>query len=76
MTVDNVQSQPFQTAVEKPPITVQNEIQKEVLKDTLGSDAGSTQKQLLAMLANTQPQDSIQKTAQNQIKKGYLDIRV
>jgi hypothetical protein len=75
MTVDNVQTQQTQ-AEEKPPVTVQNEIQKEVLKDAVGAGPESTQKQLLALLANTQPQESIQQTAQNQIKKGYLDIRV
>jgi hypothetical protein len=55
-------------------MTVQNEIQKEVLKDTMG--ANGMQKQLLSLLSSPQPQQTAQKTAQEQIQKGYLDIKI
>lgn len=73
MTVDKVEDQKA-TVPEKPPVTVQNEIQKEVLKQTMEGD--NTQQQLLQLLAMLQPQQHIQRTAQDQLEKGYLDIKV
>lgn len=74
MTVDNIKVQE-PTIPEKAPVTVQNGIQKEMLKDTL-SGTSSTQNQMLQMLASAQPVQSIQATAQRQLEKGYLDIKV
>lgn len=74
MTIDSVKNQePMQ--LEKPPVTVQNGIQKEMLKETT-EGATSMQKQMLQLLASAQPLAQIQQTAQSQIQKGYLDIKV
>ncbi|OGU16322.1 MAG: hypothetical protein A2X61_05260 [Ignavibacteria bacterium GWB2_35_12] len=73
MTIDKVTEQEV-NATEKPQITVQNEIQKDVIKETM--DAESTQKQLLQILASAQPQQQILQTAKDQIEKGYLDVKV
>jgi hypothetical protein len=73
MTIDKVTEQDVNTT-EKTPITVQNEIQKDVIKEAMGAE--STQKQLLQVLATAQPQQQIQQTAKDQIDKGYLDIKV
>ena len=75
MTINNVQKIEV-TASEKPPVTVQNDVQKEITKETFGSTPVSTQKQVLQALSYAQPIQQIQQTAQNQISKGYLDIRV
>jgi hypothetical protein len=72
MTIEKVQDQEPK-APEKAPVSVQNEIKKEVLKQTI---EGDTQKELLQLLSAVQPQQQIQKTAQDQIEKGYLDIKV
>ncbi len=55
-------------------MTVQNEIQKEVLKDTMGPD--SLPKQILSLMAASQPQQSVQNIAQGQIQRGFLDVKV
>ena len=73
MTIDKVTEQDA-NVTEKPPITVQNEIQKDVIKEAIGAE--STQKQLLQVLATAQPQQQIQQTAKDQLEKGYLDIKV
>jgi predicted RNA binding protein with dsRBD fold (UPF0201 family) len=73
MTIDRVTEQDA-NATEKPQITVQNEIQKDVIKEAVGAE--STQKQLLQVLASAQPQQQIQQTAKDQIEKGYLDVKV
>lgn len=76
MTVDTVQTQDALMS-EKPPLTVQNEIQKEISQEAAtGGGAQTTQKQILAVLAASVPQNQIQKTAQDQLEKGYLDIKV
>ncbi len=75
MTVDNIQNQ-ILNQMEKTPMSVQNEIQKEVLQQTMGTNPDSPQKQLLQMIASSQPQQA-QQTAQEQIKNGKpLDIRI
>ncbi len=73
MTIDKVTEQDV-NATEKPAITVQNEIQKDVIKEAMGAE--STQKQLLQVLATAQPQQQIQQTAKDQIEKGFLDVKV
>lgn len=78
MTIDSIRVQK-PTMDERTPLTVQNgvqkEVQKEVLKDTvIGS--GSTQKQMLQLLTSAQPMQQVQQTAQSQLSKGYLDIKV
>ena len=73
MTIDKVTEQDV-NATEKPPITVQNEIQKDVIKEAMGAE--STQKQVLQVLATAQPQQQIQQTAKDQIEKGFLDVKV
>ena len=73
MTIDKVQEQEASTP-EKPPVTVQNEIQKDVVEQT--TDGENTQKNLLALLAAVQPKQQIDKTAQDQLEKGHIDIKV
>jgi hypothetical protein len=73
MTIDKVDKQQSQS-YEKPQLTVQNELQKDVLKQTMNPDG--LQKQLLQVLANQQPLQQIQQTAQNQIAKGTLNVKV
>ncbi|MBM2816925.1 MAG: hypothetical protein HW421_3687 [Ignavibacteria bacterium] len=72
MTVDNIKVQE-PTGPEKKQLTVQNEIQKDVIKETF---QGDVQKQLLQTLASAQPSQQVQKVAQNQISKGYLNIKI
>lgn len=74
MTINSIQQQEA-TAAEKPPVTVQNEIQKDVLKEAVGEEI-NYQKNLIQMIASAQPQQQIQQTAQNQIARGFLDVRV
>lgn len=73
MVIENIQKQETQSG-EKASTTVQNELQKDIFKQTV--DAGSTQNQILQLLASTQPVLQIQQVAQNQIAKGYLDVKV
>jgi hypothetical protein len=73
MVIEKIQKQETQSG-EKANTTVQNEVQKDIFKQTI--DAGSTQNQILQLLASTQPVLQIQQVAQNQIAKGYLDVKV
>lgn len=76
MTIGNVSNQTNDQG-EKPALTVQLEIQKDVLKDTMG--ASGTQKQLLQLMNQSNqltPNQSTQQVARNQISKGYLDIKI
>lgn len=76
MTIDSVKMQEPMID-EKPQMSVQNGIQKEMLKETTtGTGANSVQKQTAQLLATSQPLAQIQQTAQSQISKGYLDIKV
>lgn len=53
----------------------QQGIAEEMLRQqTVGTS--SRNNQLLQLLASVQPQQSIDKTAQEQLNQGYLDIRV
>ena len=51
------------------------EIKKEMLRETTVGNQ-SSQKQTLALMANSQPAQNNNKTASNQIQKGYLDIKI
>lgn len=74
MTIDKMQNiQP--TSDLQQPVYVQQELAKDVLKQTM--DTSSTQKQMLVLLNNTTPhQVSAQETAQKQISQGYLDVKI
>ena len=73
MTIDKVNSQEV-NATEKPPLTVQNEIQKDIIKETISTEG--SHKQVLQIMASAQPQQQIQQTAKAQIEKGSLDVKV
>ncbi len=75
MTVDSVKY-PEPTVPEKPQNNVQMELQKQMLKEaTMG--ATSIQNQMLQMLVSSQQTtQNPQQTAQKQLEKGYLDIKV
>ena len=55
--------------------SVQSNLQKDVLKEAVNGNS-SAPKQMLQLLAATQPLAQIQSTAQNQLSKGYLDIKI
>lgn len=71
---------------EKPPITVQNDVEKKDVNKEIRDDAkkeatgianAQTQDKLTLAVNNAQqPQQQIQEKAQNQISKGYVDVRV
>ncbi len=71
---------------EKPPVTVQNDVEKkdvnkevteDVKKEATGIANAQTQDKLTMASNNAQqPQQQIQDKAQNQISKGYVDVRV
>lgn len=74
MNVSNVKYQE-PVVPEKPQNNVQMELQKQMLKEaTMG--ASSIQNQMLQLLASAQPVQNVQQTAQKQLEKGYLDIKV
>jgi hypothetical protein len=64
------------TVQEYQPMSVQHELQKEVLQEAVGKGDLSIQKQLMQLLMSAQPVIQVQQTAQNQISKGFLDIKV
>ena len=75
MTVDNLQNIQPTSDYQQQPVYVQQELAKDVLKQTM--DSSSTQKQMLVLLNSTTPQQTnVQETAQKQISKGYLDVKV
>lgn len=76
MTIDKVQDQQA-TIPEKEPISVQNEMKKDMLKET--AQENNLPQQILQLLASAQPvqpNQQLQETAKSQIQKGYLDIKV
>jgi hypothetical protein len=73
MTIDPLRSQNTGTS-DLYTMPVQMEIQKDILKQTIGAD--DTQKMLLQLLANAQPQQAINKTIQDQISKGHIDLKI
>jgi hypothetical protein len=80
MTVDKMQPVNMQmqelNQKETPRLDVQQELQKDVMEEASGVNQNSTQKQLLQMIATAQPLQQIQMTAQQQIERGELDIKV
>ncbi|MCO5252413.1 MAG: hypothetical protein M9949_13480 [Candidatus Kapabacteria bacterium] len=64
------------TVQEYQPMAVQNELQREVLREAVGIGDLSIQKQLMQLLMSAQPIIQVQQIAQNQIAKGFLDIKV
>lgn len=58
----------------------QQKLQVEMLQQSMKGDVvggnNNLQKQLLQMMSAAAPLQQIQATAQNQISKGYLDIRI
>ena len=75
MTVDSLTKQESKTP-EKIPISVQHELNKEVQKEATGTGAVSSQKQLMQLITVAQPQQSVQQTAQKQLQKGHVDIKI
>ena len=73
MTIEGIQDQ--RTKYEAPNATTpQQEIQKEVLRQTMNGE--NTQQQMLQLLATVQPMQQIADTAKNQISRGFLNIKV
>jgi hypothetical protein len=68
MTVDTISNQKNFTD-EKAPISVQNELRKDVAKTNTGEDTNSTQNQALQTLSYQQPLQAVQQTAQNQLRQ-------
>lgn len=53
----------------------QREIQVNQLQKQ-SSGLGTTQSQLIQLLANQQPIEQVQRTAQDQLSKGFLDVKI
>ena len=78
MTINSIQTQE-PVAPEKPPVTVQNELNKDLNKQITDQTKGAkgAQNQVVQLLGNTPPPVlTTQQIAQNQIKKGSLDIKI
>lgn len=76
MTIDTIKNQEYYTH-NAPPVSVQNDLAGEMLKESMGQGQSSYQKQLLQIIASAQPQQSIQDTFQKQMdQKGSFDILV
>ncbi len=76
MTINSVSNQRT-VEQEKPPMTVQMELQKDVMKQAM--DSNGLPNKLLQMMATAQPPQQTQQTpknAQEQLSKGYLDVKV
>lgn len=85
MTIDQVRQRQEPNQTEKPPMTVQNDAQKDLNKEvqdkttqgtgnnqTIGD--GNAQKQVQQGVIASQPERHIQQVAQSQIDKGYVDV--
>ncbi|MFN3306714.1 MAG: hypothetical protein ACK42Z_05960 [Candidatus Kapaibacteriota bacterium] len=58
-------------------VNTQFEIQREVLRQSIGASPNSLQSQLLQLISSgMQNTQQTQATAQAQISKGYLDIKI
>lgn len=73
MTIDKITEQQPKDG-EKRPLTVQNEIQKDVQKEAVTGT--NPQHQIMQLIANVQPIQQVQETARNQLNKGFLDIKI
>jgi hypothetical protein len=56
-------------------LNTQREIQVNQLQKQ-SSGLGTTQSQLIQLLANQQPVEQVQRTAQDQLSKGFLDVKI
>ena len=59
----------------QPTENAQHQIQNQMLVDSTKGEK-STPQMMLQLLTATQPPVQIQQVAQNQIRKGYLDIKI
>lgn len=75
MTIDPLQKQSSNDG-SKPPVSVQFEIQKEMYRQSIGVSPNSIQTQLLQLIANLPTLQQAHQTAQSQISKGFLDIKI
>lgn len=75
MTIEPLQQQQSNEGA-KPPVSVQFEIQKDVLRQAIGASSNSLQNQLLQLISNIPNLQQAQTTAQTQIAKGFLDIKI
>ncbi len=75
MTIEPLQQQQSNEGA-KPAVSVQFEIQKDVLRQAIGASTNSMQNQLLQLIANIPNLQQAQHTAQTQIAKGFLDIKI
>lgn len=78
MTIDKMPEQrPMQTSAlpQERVESVQMELQKNVLQEQISGE-NSKNNLMLTLLASQHPVQQIQKTAQDQLEKGYLDVRV
>lgn len=58
-------------------VNVQYEIQKDVLRQAIGASPNSLQSQLLQLISSNLPNlQQTQATAQAQISKGFIDIKI
>lgn len=75
MTIEPLQQQQSNDGA-KPAVSVQFEIQKDVLRQAIGVSPNSLQNQLLQLISNISNFQQAQTTAQIQIAKGFLDIKI
>lgn len=82
MTIDATNNQQTASTPEtrKPVVdeqtnNVQNELRDQMLKEAT-TGPSSQNKVMMQLLMSVQPQEQIQKTAQDQLSKGYLDVKV
>jgi len=68
--VQNIVSQQNSTT-----LNTQSVIQAEVLKDTTNGSDG-LQREMMTLIANTQPEIAARETARRQLSQGYLDVKV
>ncbi len=73
MTIDKITDQQ-KNEEQKPPLTIQNEVQKDVYKEAVTGE--NVQHQILQLIANVQPIQQVQETARNQLNKGFLDVKI
>ena len=80
MTVHSSIDQANTSSYVQPRLNVQQVVQKGLQQDDKnigGAGSGSNaNKQVLAVVSNSKPVQSLQQTASSQISKGYLDIKV
>lgn len=82
MTIDQTNNQQTvsapesrRPAVDEQTSNVQNELRNQMYREST-SGPSSQNKVMMQLLMSVQPQQQIQRTAQDQISKGYLDVKV